>query len=142
MNVLYFDHGIDSFAGINKRTFITLPFNARKNKHPHSNHVDDDASLFYATPPSNTLSIINAYFEDMYHLRNSDDSGVHEANNHRSGFRRGANEDDFDNDSSVGEAYGMVRLPDTEYWTPGPSGEDDIIPYYITDNTPLPVTHV
>lgn len=69
----------------------------------------------------------------------SNDSLEPDANENDLRYFNELNEKERDFES---ESFEMRFFPDTEYWMPSSASELADTPYYITDDAPLPVTHV
>ncbi|XP_030842264.1 mucin-5AC-like [Strongylocentrotus purpuratus] len=109
------------------------PFQSTKLDNEYDIH--DDSSLYI--PPSTTLSIINDYFEQMHGVSNDSLEPDTNENDLRYFNEPHDKEKDFES-----ESFEMGFFPDTEYWMPSSASELADTPYYITDDAPLPVTHV
>ncbi|XP_041477335.1 uncharacterized protein PB18E9.04c-like [Lytechinus variegatus] len=105
------------------------PFQSTKVE--YESDLTDAPSL--SSPSPTTLSIINDYFEQMHSVYNGLEPD---------GNRNNSTERHYEGTDLGSESFEMRFFPDTEYWMPSSSSDVTDIPYYITDDAPLPVSHV
>nr|XP_054765956.1 uncharacterized protein LOC129272896 [Lytechinus pictus] len=113
------------------------PSFAHRLKPFQSTKVEYESDLIDApslsSPSPTTLSIINDYFEQMHSVYNGLEPD---------GIRNNSTERYYEGTDLGSESFEMRFFPDTEYWMPSSSSDVTDIPYYITDDAPLPVSHV